>query len=261
MLSLIVISKVSLPVLPSTALQTVAVGIATTGWRIVLLGIATGIGASVLQSAETEHAPVAHVGAVAWARLKTRSPYWDRHEGIDEPWLKAVRACTSIDIDQHWHEADVGKLSELCQYPLVFAANMTDLSKTEGGNLREYLLRGGFLIMDACLDSRITPSRPGFVATEIDYVTAILPEARIVILEPKHPIFSVFYQMTEFPPQARQSIDEPINPLRAVYVGKRMVGVISLSGFQCGLEGHGRFAPAADTAKMLVNIYVYAMSQ
>jgi hypothetical protein len=231
-------------------------------YRSILAALGVLIGTSLLDAAETKRpAAVPYVSTVAWARLKTSSPYWDRHEGIDEPWLAAVRSCTSIDIDRHWHEADAGKLAELCQYPLIFAANMTDLSKAEISNLREYLLRGGFLIMDACLDPHVTPSRSGFVATEVEYVKAMLPEARIEILAPRHRIFSVFYQMREFPPQARQSAAEPINPLRGVFVGDRMVGVISLSGFQCGLEGHGRLASAEDTAQMLVNVYVYAMNQ
>ena len=50
--------------------------------------------------------------------------------------------------------------------------------------------------------------------------------------------------------------------LYGVEIGSRMVGIISLSGLQCGWDG--MIAPPGHVAacmRMLVNIYVYAMLQ
>jgi hypothetical protein len=50
-------------------------------------------------------------------------------------------------------------------------------------------------------------------------------------------------------------------PLRALYNGERMVGIISLSGFQCGWDGQGGAGEAVEAMKMVVNIYIYAMTR
>jgi hypothetical protein len=205
-------------------------------------------------------------GKVQWARLKTESRHWNRHSEGDSDVLDLMRAHTSLNIDDTWYSANAATLEGLCAYPFIFSENITFLPPAEGDRLAEYLRRGGFMLLDACIDVRINPDAEAYLTAQKAALARLLPEARIVVLEPKHEIFSIYFKLAQFPPQTASRTNprwanHSTAPLRGVFLGERMIGVISLSGFQCAWAGRKTSQSATDAIQMVTNIYVYAMTR
>jgi hypothetical protein len=206
-------------------------------------------------------------GKVQWARLRTSSEYWDRHSERDVKMLDLMRRTTSLNIDNEWRSAGADRLEDLCEFPFLFSQSIAPLGEVEARNLAEYLRRGGFLLIDACANVSVTPNPDVFFKRQVAVLKKHFPQLRIVTLEPNHEVFSIFFNMSERPPQTRTPgnrnwIDGPTTfPLRAVLVGDRMVAVIALNGFQCGWGGFGGQQNAVNCIQMVTNIYVYAMTR
>jgi hypothetical protein len=198
-------------------------------------------------------------GKVEWARLATAGAHWDRHAGSDERVLQLMRTESSLNIDGNWRSARVSRLPELCEFPFIFTDSIAPLSDEDSRNLAEYLRRGGFLLIDACRNRQINPNINRFLAAQIAQFKKQFPNSRVVTLEPSHAVFSIYFKMREFPPWRRT---DSFEPLRAVYVGDRMVAVISLVGLQCGWAGYGGAGNnAIECVQMATNIYFYAMTR
>lgn len=209
---------------------------------------------------------------VGWARLKTPSPHWKRHAGSDRTLTKFFRDQTTLNIEPVWYEADAEDLAALCAFPLLFSQDAAAVVGEKGrGNLAEYVRRGGFLLVDACHDIRVTPDFEAFLRRQFAFCDAVLPEAKILPLPTSHEIYRCFFQIPEGRPphtfmgnvyDARKAS----HGLYGVMCGARMVGIISLCGWQCGWD-HVEFpSPSGvgvDVAcmRMVVNVYVYAMMQ
>jgi hypothetical protein len=205
---------------------------------------------------------------VGWARLKTPSDYWRRHATGDPVLMRFLRENTSLNIDPTWYVADIQRLDELCAYPLLFSQGVGMVVDAQAkSNLAEYMRRGGFLLIDCCINRNITPSADVFLQDQVRLLSEILPEARVVALPPNHDVYRCYFQIPGGKPP--HTYNENIyNPefakhgLYAIKIGSRVAGIISLSGLQCGWDG--MIAPEDhDIAcmKMLVNIYIYAMLQ
>jgi hypothetical protein len=199
-------------------------------------------------------------GEVQWARL-IGGGEWDRHTGGDDALLAFLRDQTSLNIDRKWEGASPARLEELCKYPFIFSTGLYGLSKTQRGNLAEYLRRGGFLLLDACGNSHVNPSLPRFRDLHLAILREEFPELRVTSLTPEHPVFSIHFKIRERPPQARQTLAEPAYPLYALYDGERLIGILSINSLQCGWSGHSRVAKTPEFREMVANIYVYAMTR
>ena len=206
--------------------------------------------------------------AVGWARLKTPSEWWRRHASADPTLMQFLRDNTTLNIDPTWYVADVENLQQMCTYPLLFSQGIgmltTPTSKT---NLGEYMRRGGFLLIDACINAGVTPDPDVFFAQQKEMISEILPEATVVELPPNHDVYNCFFQFPDGKPPHTfyQGVFDPAwdkYGLYGIMVGNRMTGIISLSGLQCGWAG--MIAPAGhdvECMQMLVNIYIWAMMQ
>ncbi len=205
---------------------------------------------------------------VGWARLKTPSEHWRRHSDGDPSLMQFIRAQTTLNIDPTWYVADVQKLDALCQYPLLFSQGVNLVQDGTGRqNLAEFMRRGGFLLIDACCNRAVTPNDDVFLAQQKAFVATALPEARVVALPADHKIYNCHFQIPNgHPPHTyEKNIYDPQRDKHGLYslmIGQRMVGVITLSGLQCGWA-RMIAPPGHDVAcmKMLVNIYTYAMLQ
>jgi hypothetical protein len=205
---------------------------------------------------------------VGWARLQTPSPNWFRHSSGDPVLMRFLRNNTSLNIDPAWYTASVESLDEMCKYPLLFSQGIFVVTDPQGrSNIAEYIRRGGFLLVDSCINTDITPDPDIFLARHIACLAAILPEARVVALPPDHAIYHAYFQIPGGrPPHTYMS--NVFNPqwykhgLYGIMIGSRMAGIISLSGLQCGWD-RMIAPPNHDVAcmRMLVNIYIYAMMQ
>jgi hypothetical protein len=174
-----------------------------------------------------------------------------------------MRSQTSLDIAESYQSADAGSLEELCAHPFLFAESVAPLSQADGAAVAEYLRRGGFLLIDACVSVAINPNAEAYLADQVAVLSRHLPALRVVVLEPEHEVFSIYFKLSRFPPQTRSGSNPKwangsTEPLRALYLGQRMVGVISLSGFQCGLVQNSN---PTDVIRMVTNIYIYAMTR
>jgi hypothetical protein len=201
-------------------------------------------------------------GKVDWARLRTANQYWNRHSEFDNRILDFMRTQTTLNIEPQWNSASARTVEELSAYPFIYTQSISELSATESRNLAEYLRRGGFILIDACRNKQVNPDISAFYRVQLERLRAQFPDLRVETLTPKHDVFSIYFQMQEYPPY-RKSDGRTV--LHGVYVGDRMVAVISLVGFQCGWAGYGDppnpAAYATACVQMVANIYVYAMTR
>jgi hypothetical protein len=211
---------------------------------------------------------------VGWARLKTASPNWKRHAGADPTLTKFFRDQTTLNIEPVWYAADVEHMDELCKYPFLFSQNVGVVTDPIGqSNIAEYIRRGGFLLVDACHDIRVTPNFDEFLLQQNAFYAAVLPEAQVVPFPPTHDIYRCHFQIPNGKPP-HTFMGNVYDPHKAqfglygVVIGSRMVGVISVCGWQCGWDHVTEHASpgtslvlAEACMQMVVNIYIYAMMQ
>ena len=194
-----------------------------------------------------------------WARLRTSNPYWNRHSGADLALVDYLRRATALKIDPVWHSVRASSIDDLTGYPFIYCDNIAHLAPFEAANFGEYLRRGGLFCIDACQYVAINRSIPVFLREQIAVLAAHFPKLRTEELSSTHEIFSVFFKLTHGPPP-RKTTGE-VHPLHAVYDGERLIGVISLNGLQCGWSDSKGGSYPNDCAKMMANIYVYAMTR
>lgn len=205
---------------------------------------------------------------VGWARLKTSSPYWFRHATGDPVLMQFFRESTSLNIDPTWYAADVEKLEQMCKYPLLFSQGVHMVDGPKGReNLAEYIRRGGFLLIDSCINNTVTPDPDNFLALQEQFLQKILPGTRVLPLPESHPVYRIYFKIpNDSPPHTyfNNIYDKNWHKhgLYGVFIESRLVGMISLSGLQCGWD-RMIAPPGHDEAcmRMLVNIYIYAMLQ
>jgi hypothetical protein len=122
---------------------------------------------------------------------------WPRSE---ENFMKIMAEVTKLDVNPGGHiftfESD-----DCFKYPIAYLCEVgyIELSDKEAHNMREYLLRGGFLIVD---DFRGPREWSNF-----EYeLRMVFPERSLERLSPKEPIFNCFYDISSLnlePPYSR----------------------------------------------------------
>jgi hypothetical protein len=233
--------------------------------RFRLLVLVAGVGMVALAaSAQSETAP--RGGRVGWARIITSSPAWKRHADADPRLTEFIRKQTSLNLDPTWYSADPATVEQLSAYPLLYTNNLTDVVNVEHQkNLGEYLARGGFIIVDACIDPRVTPDPDAFLQRHIAFMKALSPGAEIRELPKNHEIYQHYFTLKDTPPHMFMNdvFDKrwSHHGLYGVFQDQRMVALITLSGLQCSWASHPERAHATECMKMIVNIYVYAMTR
>jgi len=211
---------------------------------------------------------------VGWARLKTPSTQWRRHAGADPILTKFFRDETTLNIDPVWYVADAENLNELSRYPLLFSQGVGAItSQTGRNNIAEYIHRGGFVLVDACHDTRVTPDFDQFLRDQIAFYSVALPDAQIVTLPPTHDVYRCHFQIPDGKPPHTfmgnvYNANKARHGLYGVMLGSRLAGIISLCGWQCGwdhvTENPSQVAVGVEDVacmRMVVNIYIYAMMQ
>ena len=156
---------------------------------------------------------------------------------------------------------------ELFKFPLSYMteAGFWTLTDKEALQFRKYLLKGGFVIFDDFRDENRNPEVWHNFETNMQ---RILPNARVVDLTPKDPIFHSFFEINSFTviPQAYGN-GRPI--LRAIYEDndptKRMVAMINFNTdvsqyWEFSSTGFRPMNEANEAYKMGVNYLIYAMS-
>jgi hypothetical protein len=126
-----------------------------------------------------------------------RLSYWDEPWAIDAPAAeqnlsRRIRSVTSIEVG----EPIVLTLDDerLWQHPWIYIVEPSNLvlSDTEAATLREFLLRGGTLMMDDF-------HGPYEWELTVRQLKQIFPDREIVEIQPPHPIFTCFYKLDKYP--------------------------------------------------------------
>jgi hypothetical protein len=200
---------------------------------------------------------------VNWARLVTPNE-WDRHRNNDPMLVNFINTRTSLNLEPTCKSAHPDDLRELCAYPLIFANWINELKDpTQLANVREYLARGGFLFVDTCVNRDFVPDPDVWLRDTRKCLEKIAPGHELRPLPNDHPIYTGFFTLKHRPPHAYQDgIVDPRwakHPTYGVFVQDRMVAIISLNGIQCA-TGETPLEVRQDRMKLVVNIYVYAMT-
>ncbi|HEX2854382.1 MAG TPA: DUF4159 domain-containing protein [Opitutaceae bacterium] len=205
-------------------------------------------------------------GRVGWARIITSSKEWDRHAGSDPMLTKFIRQQTSLNIDPTWYSANPASVDELCKYPLLYTNNLTDVTDpAHRKNLQEYLQRGGFILVDACINPGVTPDPDVFLEQHTALMKILAPGAEVWRLPNDHDVYRQYFPMKDTPP--RQFMNDVFDKrwakhgLYGAFQGGRMISIITLSGLQCSWSSHPERAHAKECMKMIVNIYVHTMTR
>jgi len=117
--------------------------------------------------------------------------YWWDHDypRADQHLMTMLREMTLIPTSRGSNVISIGS-PELHRYPLAYMSepgwwNMPD---EHAANLRAWLLKGGFLILDDF-------TGPGHLHNFELQLSRILPDARLVPLDVSHPIFHSFFEI------------------------------------------------------------------
>lgn len=140
-------------------------------------------------------------GEFAFVRLQYDSMYQGRwgygswstdFPAADNNFLRGVSRLSNIRV---MPDPVVLRLDneEIFEYPILYALEVgrgggPRFSPTEMENLREYLLRGGFLLIDDFWGSR------EWAAFESSF-SAVFPDREIVDIPPDHEIFNIYYDV------------------------------------------------------------------
>lgn len=191
-------------------------------------------------------------GGSAWAHDYPRA---DRH--LPRILHETTTAAVRLDGSNVYRLDD----PELFQHPLAYLSEpgFWALQENEATSLREYLLKGGFLIFD------------DFEAEQWDNFEAqihrVLPEHRLIEIDERHPIFHCFFELKTiyFP--------HPLVPVMPRYYGifedndpkKRMLVMVNYNNdiaeyWEWSDTGYFPIDITNEAYKLGVNYVVYAMT-
>jgi len=207
-----------------------------------------------------------------WARLRFRARNgddkdWAVHPHGDLNLIDHLTATTTLNIARKWNVADVASLEDMTAYPFLFMHGELPpvLTDTERANIREYLLRGGFLFAEDCVIGQFNLGANKLndfffrhmAETEL---ARIVPEAKLVRLPKDHPVFHTVFDFRDGIPHMQGTP----HGLHGLMLNGRIIALLSPSDIHCGwVNGDNWFGPGAALRAMQMgaNIYAFAMTQ
>ena len=208
---------------------------------------------------------------VPWGRLRFMGEGgdqedWHVHPQGDLNLIDSIRGQTSVNLEKKWNVADVSDLNSMTPFPFLFMHGEIEpiFDDTARNNLREYLLRGGFLFAEDCVNGYghhgSNRANDYFFRATADLLPSVLPGSKIELLPFDHPVFHCFHHFDNGIPHM-QGTPHGLHGL--IYDG-RVVALLSPSDLHCGwVDGDRWFGPGKSrlACQMGTNIYVYAMTQ
>jgi hypothetical protein len=206
----------------------------------------------------------------SWSRLKFfcrgyDPDDWAVYPDADLNLITAIRDQTTANVIRRWNISDVARLETMTPYPFLFMhANTTpQLSDTDRANLREYLLRGGFLFAEDCVYEANGFGRQDLFFRQMadTELPKIFPDAKLERLPNDHPVFNCFHHFKNGLPHMQGAP----HGLHGITHKGRLVVLLSPSDLHCAWSDGGEsFFGRTQKIKALqmgVNIYLYAMTQ
>jgi hypothetical protein len=180
--------------------------------------------------------------------------------------MKIMREVTALR--PHVIESNVVALDDplLMKYPVAYMteAGFWTMTDHEAEGFRKYLLKGGFVIFDDFRDDFRSAGWSNFTMQ----MQRVLPEARILDLDPTHPIFHSFFDIDSFD-QLPQFYDRGRPIFRAIFEGndpkKRLMVMIN---FNTDVSNYWEFSATGfvpveesnEGYKLGVNYLMYALT-
>ena len=173
--------------------------------------------------------------------------------------LKSLKAMAEVDYD-----CEAKSFSEINtdpdQNPILYRSGHYhwSLNDAEKKKLREYLLRGGTIILNAGMGSK------PFYESSVKVLNEVFPETPVRRLSADHPLFHAYYSLDKVNYRAGvKALYSGNDPwLDGVTIDCRTVAIISRFGMEVGwdpLEDENVIAYAPDSAQQLgMNILSYA---
>ncbi|MFQ5708419.1 MAG: DUF4159 domain-containing protein [bacterium] len=124
--------------------------------------------------------------------FSTTAPLWAHdYPRAEKNLYNVMKATTNIKVAKEYNILTFAD-DEIFEYPFIYACEIgyLKLSESEIKNLREYLLRGGFLMVD---DFRF----PVELNNWIREIRKVLPDRPMVELHINHPIFHCFFDLKD----------------------------------------------------------------
>ncbi|CAN5915001.1 hypothetical protein BH11GEM2_BH11GEM2_41250 [soil metagenome] len=216
-------------------------------------------------------------GRFIFARLKYTTGPGGYYYGGQPAWshgfpkaetnlMRIIGAVTEVKLHQDASNALALDDPQLMKFPVAFMteAGYWTMTDKEAAGLRNYFTKGGFVIFDDFRDGR---GNAGWANFELQ-MKRVLPNARMVDLQPTHPIFHSFFEINSFS-IIPQKYDGGAPILRAIYEDndpkKRMLAMINfntdVSDFW-EFSGTGMSIVAEDNEayKLGVNYILYALT-
>ncbi len=183
---------------------------------------------------------------------------WDIWPIGDQNLRNAIRATTNINILTDPVVVNLDHPEQLDQYPFVFMTSEGDFALTDSNrrNLREYLLRGGFLYADDCTFQQ---REDRFYRAWTKEMRIIFPDEVVKEIPNTDEIFHCFYDLNEVP-----WVQGVVHPAMGVFdhgTG-RLMALCSSGDIHCGWVGFGNLNPEGckRCVQMGINILVYCLS-
>ena len=136
--------------------------------------------------------PDAHFRHAGWDWTQGHSSWTNDYPRSDRHLLQAVRRLTRLDVRSVEQPVNLDDKNDVFNYPWLYAVFVGewDLTDTQAKTLREYLLRGGFLLCD---DFWGTQDWEIFMQS----MKRIFPDRPIVDLPDGDPIFHTVYDLDD----------------------------------------------------------------
>ena len=205
-----------------------------------------------------------------WARLKYTcrgddNDDWNVHPNGDLNLIDVIREQSTANVRKHWNIAEISSLDSMTAFPFLFMHSelAPDMEDDHRANLREYLLRGGFLFAEDCVKGKLRSDGSGdefFRKMAEEEFAKIFPEGKLEKLPYDHPVFHCFHHFDDGCPHM-QGVQHGLHGLT---VNGRVVALLSPSDLHCGwANGAQWFSPEQQQKSfhMGTNIYLYAMTQ
>jgi len=168
--------------------------------------------------------------------------------------------------------------TKLFQMPFVYITTdkAFDLSSTEKNNIKEYLLNGGFMVLDNAVP-HMERSQAGASLKQVlvDAKKAIGSQARLMPIPKRHPIYKCFFDFDDGPPLGAELKSFIVNPnspaerqtgiiakerryLEGLFIKDRLAAVYSDKGYVIKWNQMSNNEPQL---KIGVNMLVFALIQ
>ena len=187
------------------------------------------------------------------------SKKWDISPQGDDILRNHVKKNTNINIFPDRVAVNLDHPDLLVRYPFVFMTSEGNwrLSPESTANLRDYLLRGGFLYADdCCYEQRLDY----FFQSWCDEVKRIFPEHVVKPIPIEHEIFHCFYELKAVP--YCQGVHHPAMGLFHKTTG-RLMSVCTSGDIHCGWVGFSNFSreQRSHSLEFGTNLIIYTLTQ